>query len=188
MTSRPSLILVTSISAFAISTLAATGLASATSLVKSTATPTQTGNGSNDSPYTAPCSTDASKDSCVVDSFAPRTLKMMSDEFVPAYQCPADHPWLANYDYAPLGTTLIHGVEIHGLNPIGASITGATRDETTKKYTYDGYEVALVGTRTGFPNSSAQNWSFDKHSYRVVLHCTNNLEDARHHYVTDSHT
>jgi hypothetical protein len=121
-----------------------------------------TGNGSNDTPFSAECDDPGDVD-CTVSSFAPLSLTgFWANEYVPAYQCPQDHPWLLYHDYAPAGTYLPAGVEVQGLGPVGVSIGGVQFDR-------DGFAVA---TKTGFPNSSATNWTFGTNSYKVILHCT----------------
>jgi hypothetical protein len=36
----------------------------------------------------------------------------------------------------------------------------------------------LIGTDTGFPNSSATNWETGTNSYQLQLHCTNDTDYA----------
>jgi Ca2+-binding RTX toxin-like protein len=123
------------------------------------------GNGSSATPYQAPCTT-VQKDSCTISSFPSRELDgLWANEFVPAYQCPDDHQYLYFKNYAPAGTTIPHGVEVHQ-DSIGISITATVRPK--------GADLIgrTYGTATGFPNSSATSWAFGKHSYRVILHCT----------------
>ena len=136
-----------------------------------TAQLTVSGDGSNDHPYTAPCDNPSDVD-CTVSSFAARTLRgWLANEYVPAYQCPADHPYLFNDSYQPFGTTLPNGVEVQGLGPVGVSITGI-------KVTAD--VPRAIGTYTGFGNSSATGWKGGDQSYTVVLHCTS---DTNHAYI-----
>ena len=120
-----------------------------------------TGDGSSDNPYSAACDKEA-QTICVVSSFHARSLSQLWDnENVPAYKCPATHPYLYAHDYAPGGTSLPLGVEVSGLGPIGVSITGIK--------TSGGW---AIGTLTGFPNSSATSWSINSNSYQVKLHCS----------------
>jgi hypothetical protein len=120
-----------------------------------------TGDGSSDNPYVAPCDNEAQV-ICTVSSFHARSLSQLWDtENVPAYKCPATHPYLYAHDYAPFGTTLPMGVEVAGLGPIGVSITGIK--------TSGGW---AIGTLTGFPNSSATSWRVTTNSYQVKLHCS----------------
>jgi hypothetical protein len=127
------------------------------------------GNGSNATPYQTACTTNQ-KDSCTVSTFPSRTLDgLWANEFVPAYQCPDDHQYLYFKGYAPAGTTVPHGVEIlQDSQPfsIGISITATVRPKGAPLI------GRTYGTATGFPNSSATNWSFGRHSYQVILHCT----------------
>jgi hypothetical protein len=134
-----------------------------------------TGNGSNGSPYTAACDDPADVD-CTVSSFPARSLSgLWANEYVPAYQCPSDHQYFYSHNYAPFGTYVPFGVEVRGLGPIGVNISGQ-----------DGFEVAVGGDSrfyittilTGFPNSSATNWTFGTNSYQVVLHCTSDIGQA----------
>lgn len=134
-----------------------------------------TGDGSNGNPYTEACPT--GRDANCRLSFPSRTLSgFLAHEYVPAYKCPANHPYLLNQGFAPAGTELPNGVEVTGLGPIGVSISpGSTVDDTRpgkqhwKLYT---------GTMTGFPNSSATNWTFGSASYGVILHCTSDINQA----------
>lgn len=155
--------------AFGTATLLSTGIAHADQV---------SGSGTKDDPYIAPCSSEPTDDpdgfSCLVNSFAARTLKALANEYVPVYQCPAERPWLVNENYAPVGTTLLKGVEVQGLGPIGVSITGGSREDRERN-TY-GYHA----TGAGFPFSSAQNWSLGEQSYKVILHCTSNWDKAKH--------
>jgi hypothetical protein len=93
-----------------------------------------------------------------------------ANENVPAYRCPASHPYLENRNYAPFGTSLIPGVSIVQERdpwPIGVSITLATPASDTGEM----YPPA-VGIKGGAGNASATNWTFGSASYQVVLHCT----------------
>ena len=88
---------------------------------------------------------------------------------MPAYECPTDYPWLYDHNYVPVGTTIPKGVEINEDDspwPIGIMILSAGKRQGSNLIDY------LVGTATGFPWSSATNWKFGKHWYKVVLHCT----------------
>jgi Ca2+-binding RTX toxin-like protein len=113
------------------------------------------GDGSSGNPYVAECT--APQDVvCTTPFFAARSLSgLWANEYVPAYQCPPSHPYLYDERYAPAGTSLPHGVGVLGLGPIGMSITGIK----TKRVTVDEItSIYLIGTDTGFPNSSATNW------------------------------
>jgi hypothetical protein len=131
-----------------------------------------TGTGTDADPFVAPCDQHAIV--CTV-TFPARTLSgLWANEFVPSYKCPTSHPFLVyrnvNKTY---GTTVPDGVAIKGLGPIGVSITktiAGTADTTTLKAS--GFAAQ---TATGYPNSSATNWTFGSNSYQVVLHC--NLRD-----------
>jgi hypothetical protein len=60
-----------------------------------------TGDGRNDHPFTAPCDDPQDVD-CTISAFAQRTLSgSWANEYVPAYECPADHPYLLNKLYEP---------------------------------------------------------------------------------------
>ena len=122
------------------------------------------GIGTNGDPYTAEC--DDPKDVECTVTFPARTLTgLWANEYVPAYECPqGDHPYLLQQNYAPGGTSLIDGVAVTGLGPIGVSITGASGDPYA------------TGTLTGYPWSSATNWTFGTNSYHVVLHCTSDAD------------
>jgi len=133
-----------------------------------------TGDGSNDNPYVAPCD-DSSKLDCVVSAFPSRTLdRFGANEYVPAYRCPSDHPYLLFDGFAPYGSTWGPGVQVGedwGDYPIGVSIThdSAVADPG---YPPSSGDVLATGTLTGFPNSSATNWNGKSHWYQVKLYCT----------------
>ena len=131
------------------------------------------GDGSNDHPFVAPCD-DPGNVVCTITAFPERSLSgAWANEYVPAYECPSDHPYLWNHSYAPPFTSWGPGVEIvrddvDGLgNPIQVSITGFSY------FTERTAPNLFSGTLTGFPNSSATNWLWGgTHYYRIVLHCT----------------
>jgi RTX calcium-binding nonapeptide repeat (4 copies) len=134
------------------------------------------GDGSSANPYVAEC-TEPQKVNCTTPLFAARSLSgLWANEYVPAYKCPPSHPYLYDESYAPAGTSLPHGVGVLGLGPIGMSITGF---KTTKVTTSDGITSGYTtGTDTGFPNSSATNWTTGTNSYQVQLHCTSSTANA----------
>jgi len=139
-------------------------------LAQLAAASTIVGDGSSANPYQAPCD-QFTKDSCTVNAFPARTLGgLWANEYVPAYLCPDDHPYLYYKGYAPLGTTIPHGVEIQedwGTPwPIGISITATVKPAGT------GLIARAYGTATGPGNSSATNWTTGEHTYKVILHCT----------------
>jgi len=129
-----------------------------------------TGTGTNADPYVEQCTQRGSPDQCAI-VFPARTLSgFWANEYVPSYKCPANRPFLVDRDVnQAFGTKVPRGVQIEGLGPIGVSITRTlpvTVDTPTLKVT------GMAGqTATGYPNSSATNWTFGSNSYRVVLHC-----------------
>lgn len=135
------------------------------------------GDGSNDNPYVAPCDDPQDAD-CTVSGFPVRMLDGLHNEYVPAYRCPADHPYLSIYNFidepnGPFGWTVHPGVGVQedwGDYPIALSITGNSSVQDPGLPS----GVLWTGTKTGFPNSSATNWNSKTHWYRVVLHCTSN--------------
>jgi hypothetical protein len=132
------------------------------------------GDGSNDHPFVAPCDDPGNVD-CTITAFPQRTLSgAWANEYVPAYQCPPDHPYLLNQTYSPPFTSWSPGVdvvreEVPGGYPINVSITGNSYfKEPTPPNLFS-------GTLTGFPNSGATNWLWGgAHWYRIVLHCSSN--------------
>jgi hypothetical protein len=130
------------------------------------------GDGSNDNPFVAPCDDPGNVD-CTVTAFPARTLNgSWANEYVPAYKCPAGHPYELNKNYAPSFKTWGAGVEIWfdstpAGTPIDVNITGHSYfEEPTPPNLFS-------GTLTGFPHSSATNWLWGgMHWYRIVLHCT----------------
>lgn len=132
-----------------------------------------TGNGSNADPYVAPCDNPSFVD-CAVSAFPPRTLSgFWANEYVPAYQCPADHPYLQKRGGGslPFGTQVPNGVQVEGLGPIAVSIS-----VSRGKQVVVGSPPRTVGrattTVTGGVASSATNWTFGSNSYKIILHCT----------------
>jgi hypothetical protein len=128
------------------------------------------GSGTDSDPYVAPCTTVTSY-GCDVE-FPPRTLSgLWVSEGVPAYECPGNHPFLFNANYAPFGTVLPVGVEVTGLGPIGVHITNTLQPTVTPVQGMPGLGVFTErGTSTEF--SSATSWSLGTNSYRMILHCT----------------
>jgi hypothetical protein len=128
-----------------------------------------TGDGSNGNPFTAPCDDPGDVD-CTVSAFPSRGLSgAWANEYVPAYECPTDHPYLVSKEYAPSFTNWGAGVEIQEDDsrfPIDVSIT-------SQRLLQPPLANVFGGTYTGFPNSSATNWLWGgSHWYKVVLHCT----------------
>lgn len=150
-----------------------------------------TGDGSPENPYTAPCDTPSETD-CTVGGFAYRKLRYIWDrEAVPSYQCPADHRFLLNKDYAPVGTRLPLGVEVDGLGWVGVTLsdviskgpfpTGTFNQANGRPIVYDIY----YGTARG---GQATDWGAGPNSYRVLLHCTSDLSHAaRNTYTSPTH-
>jgi hypothetical protein len=139
------------------------------------ASATVTGSGTNADPYTAACDPETqSQVDCTVSSFAPRQLPcpgpgncLWETEYVPAYTCPQDHPYLLNQNYAPAGTSLINGVQVVGLGPVGVSILTRLTITTMSAQ-------RAVGTANN-EGSTATNWDFVARSYQVILHCTSEI-------------
>jgi hypothetical protein len=131
-----------------------------------------TGSGTYNDPYKAPCVT-PQQSVCETHVFAARSLTgLWANEYVPAYKCPTSHPYLYNHNYAPAGTRLPSGVEVVGLGPIGVSITATQWEEGPAEW--DGWIYAYnTATSTGFPDTSATNWTAGTNYYQVKLHCTN---------------
>ncbi len=149
--------------------LRAGALRHASAVLRSTASGAITGDGSNDHPFTASCD-DPQHVDCTVSAFPSRTLTgSWQSEYVPAYECPVDHPYLLDHGYAPFGTSLPHGVEIREdatVWGIGISISGVL-ERSDQKFSF------FSGTATGDSASSATNAIWDgTHWYQVVLHCT----------------
>jgi hypothetical protein len=139
-----------------------------------------TGDGSNGKPFVAPCSDPASVD-CTVRAFPRRFLKgLWANEYVPAYRCPSDHPYLTKGLFVPGGVLVPQGVEIdEGGGPGGSSWPiGLVISNATTTSAPNG--SVGTGTITGFANSSATNWSTGTAGYKVILHCTS---DSNHAFV-----
>jgi hypothetical protein len=98
----------------------------------------------------------------------------LANEYVPESQCPDSHPFLEDKYHSQAGTSLLPGVSVNEERepwPIGVSITGIREGERWRLGPETGLRWA-VGTMTGFPHSSATNWTFGDQWYQVVLHCT----------------
>jgi hypothetical protein len=130
-----------------------------------------TGAGTNENPYTAQTCNASVGVGCQL-KFPPRTLTgLWANEYVPAYRCPKEDPWLMDTEHAPFGTHLPDGVEVLGLGPVGVSIS---RILTVPDYASISTVGKPAGTETGAGASSATNWTIGTVSYQVVLHCTRN--------------
>lgn len=105
-----------------------------------------------------------------------RLLKPLQSERIPAFQCPADYPYLVNRNYAPAGTTLINGVEVlQSSSPwaIGVHIGLASitpRDPDRKIY--------HKGILDHWSAGSATNWALTDARYILRLHCTDLKSEA----------
>jgi hypothetical protein len=133
-----------------------------------------TGDGSNGNPFTAPCDPPPAQ-GCTVSSFPARTLpSFWSNEFVPAYKCPATDQYLLDVDYEPFGTQLDRGVQVNGLGPVAVAMTGGSYVTGSDGTLY------FTGTYTGYPYSSATNWDGPNSSYQIILHCTSDRANASH--------
>ncbi|WP_338176759.1 hypothetical protein [Candidatus Dormiibacter inghamiae] len=135
------------------------------------------GTGTNDDPYVAPCDNPAGQD-CTVSSFPARSLTgFWANEYVPAYRCPSDHPYLRVILSPDVGVP--DGVETRPKEPrpIGVAITGVS--SVASQGPQPLVEPRLTtGTLTGFPHSSATNWSTSTNTYQVVLNCTSSTATA----------
>ena len=139
-----------------------------------------TGDGTNGNPFVAPCSDPSSVD-CIVKAFPRRYLNgLWANEYVPAYRCPSDHPYLTKGLYVPGGVLVPQGVEIdEGGGPGGSSWPiGIVISNQTTTGAPNG--TVGTGTITGFLNSGATNWSTGTAGYKVILHCTS---DPQHAFV-----
>ena len=137
------------------------------------------GDGTNDNPFSEHCP--PNQPGCVLPLFPARTLTgLWTNEYAPAYACPYDpigntrdaHSFLVNINLAPGGTALPDGVGVLGLGPIGMSITRSSTGFNAQRF--DRYSNYAGGTPTGFPVSSATNWTTGSSSYQIQLHCTEN--------------
>jgi hypothetical protein len=98
---------------------------------------------------------------CTVRSFTHTLDGLWVADTVPSTRC---FPGvLVNQNYAPFGTTVIPGIEVEGLGPIGVNISTPFRDPS------EGNRV--VGNDGG----SATNWVTGSASYTLILHCTTDL-------------
>lgn len=132
-----------------------------------------------DLPYSPDCNEDITD--CVV-KFPAIVLRPLQSLPVPSYRCPADHPWLKNEDYSPFGTSLVRGVSISGLGPVGVAITEAEVDGNSfvKNKRLPGWDYAVFGTKES--GSSATNWSLEEKSYQVSFHCTREWKSAQRYF------
>lgn len=124
----------------------------------------------------------AGTDSTVTVDTPWRTLAPWASEVIPAATCPADHPYLTKEKYAPDFVTLPPGVEaiVGGLSEpgklaaVGVSITGWNLVPNPT----NPHNSLIVGTKDGPLDSSATNWALDNRSYKLRLHCTNDIAEA----------
>jgi len=141
------------------------------------------GDGSMGNPFATDCvpTPPTQFANCVEVSFASRTLTgLWANEYVPSYACPDDasdmgdaHTFLYNQNFAPGGTTVPNGVYVYGLGPIGVSITETAAGANSQWGEREpDLEDQAGQTVTGFPASSATNWTSGKNSYRLQLACT----------------
>jgi hypothetical protein len=138
-----------------------------------------TGDGTNGNPFVAPCYNPASVD-CIVNAFPRRYLKgLWANEYVRAYKCPSDHPYLTRGRYVPAGVLVPQGVEIDQGGPGGTSWPIGILISNASTINAPNGSVG-TGTLTGFLNSSATNWSTGTPGYKVILHCTS---DSQHAFV-----
>lgn len=79
---------------------------------------------------------------------------------IPAFTCPADHPWLVNQNLSP-GRIVPNGVQVDEPGSIGVTIPNDTDDSG---------DVAN-GWQSG--GASATNWDVSTHSMIIYAHCTN---------------
>ena len=152
-------------------TLEGRGLASAAAAVA------VTGAGTTGDPFVASCTNPSAVD-CIVNAFPTRVLRgLWANEYVPAYKCPSDHPYLLDRRLVPDGVIVPKGVEIDqgargGTWAVGIVISGFSSDRAPNGTT------VLTGTHSGFSNSSATNWSTGTGAYTVILHCTSDQTHA----------
>jgi hypothetical protein len=136
-----------------------------------------TGAGTTGDPFVAPCTNPSAVD-CIVNAFPKRVLSgLWANEYVPAYKCPSDHPYLLDRRLVPDGVIAPKGVEIDqggrgGTWAIGIVISGISSTRAPNGTT------VLTGTHSGFSNSTATNWSTGTATYRVSLHCTSDQTHA----------
>lgn len=151
------------------------GPAAASASPASTAgSPVIRGDGSNGNPFQPDTCGPPQLVSCTITAFdlVPMNSFMTGNYwtgYVPAYKCPADHPWLEDQDFTPPGSRLPKGVQVQedwgNPLPIAFNITGVSSYGSS-------VDARLVtGITTGYPNSSATNYSIKRHWYRVILHC-----------------
>ena len=137
------------------------------------------GRGTNNDPYSGSC-TEEVEGSCVV-SFDRRLLRpgLVKSDYVPAYRCPASHPWLLKKTLTE-GRILPAGVKFTADPDVAVNITGVSKKEgKTEKQGHKVYAFDYAtGTLTGFPNSSVTNWGARDAYYRLSLYCTGDLTKA----------
>ncbi len=131
-----------------------------------------TGTGTEADPYVAPCDNPVVQ-VCTVSTLEARGLRAQAEDSIPAYRCPADHPWFQNRSYAPsTGPILIlgPGVEVqedHGPPyPIDFRIVrfSVANDGTG--------ENVITGLKS--KNQAINGDSFHSHWYKLILHCASN--------------
>jgi hypothetical protein len=129
-----------------------------------------TGRGTNDDPYVSIC-TPGGAVFCKADQFESRSLKgIWSNEYVPAYKCPADYPYLYNRKYVPEEWIVPPGVGI-AASGMGFNISG-------RMWKKVGDKDLQVGIKTGALNSSVTNWEDKLNYYQIKLYCTSDPNQA----------
>lgn len=140
--------------------------------------PNQSGSGTNADPFTARLKADDCNntvaDACGVWFNGRDLTGFWKNEFVPAYRCPDNFPWLLNRDVRSSDLALPRGV--NGLSDnTGVAITGYSGD-VGKRIGPVAFRYA-TGTLTGFPYSSATSWTYNG-GYQIGLECTADLKKA----------
>jgi hypothetical protein len=88
-----------------------------------------------------------------------RYMNSLESVTLPAFACPADHPWLLNQDLSR-GRLVPRGVVVDEPGGIGVSIFDAAGD--------------AHGRAIGWRSGSATNWGFFRQTLTVSALCTDN--------------
>lgn len=128
-----------------------------------------TGAGTDSDPNVAPC--DNAMDVVCTSTLEARGVRATREDRMPAYRCPADHPWLQNRSYAPkTGPILILGPGVEVKEDSGPPFPIEFRI-VRFSVANDGHGGNVI-TGLKVNNQAINGDSFHSHWYYLILHCT----------------
>ena len=144
-----------------------------------------TGSGTMQSPFIAGCDARSTSGAITPDAehpevsttctvtFPGRTVKPLDSEQLDFYQCPLDHAYLENKNYAPPAKWIDRGIEIRGMGPFSID---ANVEALSIPAAGGGWNVYM-----GNAGGTVTNWNTDARDYGVTLHCTNDINQSYVH-------